>query len=47
VEALRPPAARGAPERLVLDNLAQFRAHSALRALVERRRRMEDPAPAG
>jgi hypothetical protein len=47
VEALRPPSARGVPERLVLDNLAQFRAHSALRALVERRRRTEKPDPAG
>jgi len=47
VEALRPSPARGASERLVLDNVAQFRAHSALRALVERRRRAQDQVGAG
>jgi hypothetical protein len=47
VEALRPSPVRGASERLALDNVAQFRAHSALRALVERRRRAPPSATAG
>jgi hypothetical protein len=47
VEALRPSAARGVSERLVLDNVAQFRAYSALRTIVERRRRAPDEVGAG